>query len=170
MNPPASPGVIVVLEEMEMLTAGLLGVVRQIAALKAGRRDRHGIDAEDAFKAHVAGAMGELAVAKCLGLYFPLSVNTFKTGADVGACFQVRTRSREDYELIVRKDDRDDDRFVLVVGTPPKLRVCGWITGGEAKQDVWLANHGDRGACWFVPQVELRPITDLLAADRREAA
>lgn len=132
-----------------------IGMQRQLEALSQGRPDRHGYDGADGWTVHVEGACGELAVAKLLNRYWAGTLNTFKEGGDVGN-IQVRTRSRENYDLIVRTDDRDEDVFVLVVGRAPKYRVVGWIRGKDAKRAEWSQTHGGRPAAFFVPQHALR--------------
>jgi hypothetical protein len=143
----------------ELLLGSAVGSMRQIAALKRGLRDQHGLEG-DGWTKHIEGACGELAVAKLLGRFWGGGINDFKRADDVRG-LQVRTRSRDEYDLLVRKDDRDGDRFVLVTGTAHDYAVRGWLYGSEAKQDRWLASHGGRPPAWFVPAAELHPL-DLL--------
>lgn len=138
----------------ELHLAASVGVRRQIEAMSAGRPDRHGHSGAG-WNLHLEGACGELAVAKALGRYWDGSVNTFKKGGDVGAV-QVRTRSKHEYELIVRQGDRDSDVFVLVTGVAPSYRVRGWLRGGDAKRPEWEKTHGDRPPAWFVPHAALK--------------
>lgn len=144
----------VILTESEIYLAAVVGVRRQIEAIQKGLPDRHGFEGAG-WNLHVEGAAGELAVAKAYGRFWDGSVNTFKRSGDVGQV-QVRTRSKDGYDLIVRCDDRDEDRFVLVVGRIPEFEVCGWIRGRDAKQDRWLKRHGGREAAYFVPRGALR--------------
>jgi hypothetical protein len=97
-----------------------------------------------------------MAFAKAAGIYWDAAFDTFSK-PDVGS-FQVRTRSRSDYELLVRQCDADDERFVLVTGTMPEFSVRGWILGADAKQERWLRTHGGRPPAYFVPHSELQPI------------
>jgi len=127
---------------------------RQIEALRQHRPDRHGFDGEDGWTIHIEGAAGEMAVAKLRNRYWNGSVNTFKTGGDVGAV-QVRTRSKAHYDLIVRDDDRNDDAFFLVIGSIPVFDVVGWIKGRDAKRPEWLQTYGERPPAYFVPQSAL---------------
>jgi hypothetical protein len=73
-----------------------------------------------------------MAFAKATRRYWSGSVKTFKAGSGVGN-IQVRTRSREDYDLIVRDDDPDEDILVLVIGHAPSCRVVGWMRGMTAR-------------------------------------
>ncbi|VIO80084.1 hypothetical protein [Bradyrhizobium ivorense] len=142
----------------EVLMAAEVGLMRQIAAIKRKLPDRNGFEGAG-WNVHIEGACGELAVAKALGLYWTGSVNSFKCGGDVGA-IQVRTRSRADYELIIRDDDRDEDVFVLVTGRCPTYEVIGKIIGRKGKRDEWRRCHGGRQAAWFVPHAALSAIDE----------
>jgi hypothetical protein len=156
----------VVLTPAEMTSAALVGVMRQICAIRDGRADRHGFDGSKLgpWEIHIEGALGECAAAKLLKTYWGATINTFKSGGDVGR-MQVKTRSVDDYDLIVRNDDRDGDTFVLVTGRAPSYHVRGWILGRDAKQDRYLKRYGGRPPAWFVPQSDLRPIIDLAVRD-----
>lgn len=144
----------------EVAMACRIGVTRHIAALRRDLPDRHGIDRDDGWRAHIEGACGEMAFAKAVDRYWCGSINTFRAGGDVGD-IQVRTRSRHDYELIVRASDRDGDAFVLVTGAAPNFRVRGWIRGAAAKNAQWIREHGGRAAAYFVPHAALRPVLEL---------
>ena len=142
----------------EINMAANVGLMRQLCALKAGKHDAHGFDG-DGWSEHIEGACGELAVAKILGRYWDGSVNTFK--ADDLPGLQIRTRSRHDYDLIVRPGDDDQAVWVLVTGRCPEYRVRGWINGAEAKRAEWLRNYGGRPAAYFVPAEQLRGIEEI---------
>jgi hypothetical protein len=143
----------VTLTPAEMVMAANVGVLRHVSSLKAGRSDRHGA-AAGGWQLHIEGALGELAYSKAVGVFWPGSVNSFK-GEDSAGGVQIRTRSKPEYELIVRDDDSDDDLFVLVVGTAPEYRVVGSIRGADAKRAEWRRAHGGREAAYFVPHGEL---------------
>jgi hypothetical protein len=145
----------------EFLNAINIGVIRQCSSLKKGLKDSHGAKSDNGWDMHIEGACGEAAVAKALNVFWSGTVDTFKRGGDVGNKIQVRTRSKSYYELIVRKDDRDDDIFVLVTGKAPSFDVVGWISGKDAKKEQWIQTHGNREAAWFVPQKELLDMNSL---------
>jgi len=150
----------VVLTWPELVIAAGIGMRRQIGALRKSLLNRHGLSEEDSWSAHVEGAAGEMAAARAMNRYYSGSVNTFKRDGDVGK-IQVRTRSRHDYELLVRPEDRDGDVFVLVTGVAPAFNVVGWLLGRHAKQDQWLKQHGGRPPAYFVPHAQLHPIESL---------
>lgn len=153
----SSPTVSVIdvqLEMFEVELAAAVGLRRQLEALKQGLLDTYGFTGTG-WSEHIEGAAGELAFAKATGRFWNGSINTFKSGGDVGRV-QIRTRSKQDYDLLIRPDDADLDAFVLVVGTVPKFCVVGWLYGHEAKQEKWLRYYGNRPGAYFVPQPELR--------------
>ena len=147
----------VTLSNYELFAAASVGIRRQIEALQDGLPDSAGFEGEG-WSNHIEGAAGECAYAKFQDRFWSGSVNTFKSTGDVGAT-EVRTRSRPDYDLIVRDNDPNDAYFVLVVGTAPRFRVVGWIRGADAKRPEYRKEHGGRPAAYFVPQTELQPFT-----------
>lgn len=146
----------VTLTWFEAARAAEVGVQRQIQALARNLPDAFGYEG-DGWAAHIEGAAGEMALAKAMNWYWGGTVNTFKHGGDVGNV-QVRTRTRDHYELIVRDNDRDDDVFYLVTGTVPTFRVVGWILGKDAKRPEFSHMHGGRPAAYFVPHNALREV------------
>jgi hypothetical protein len=143
----------------EMINGAIVGAIRHFESTQKGHRPNHGFDPENsALSIHIEGACGEIAVAKSRNMYFSGSVGTFK-GADLGKLVQVRTRSRHEFDLIVRSDDADTHAFVLVTGVAPRYCVRGWIYGHEAKLDKYLRCYGNRPAAYFVPQSDLRSIS-----------
>jgi hypothetical protein len=142
----------------EAAMASHVGWMRQLAAVKAGKQDRHGYDGEG-WSEHIEGACGEMAVAKLLGIFWDGSVNTWKASDLPG--LQIRTRSRHDYDLIVRPSDDSDSRWVLVTGRCPEYRVHGWISGASAKRPEFLKTYGGRPAAYFVPASKLRRMNEM---------
>ena len=151
---------IITLTEKENAHATRIGVLRQAEAKRMRLKDKH-VFAGEGEDIHVEGARGEMAVAKRLGVNWEGHVNTFKRFPDIDGNIQVRTRSKEWYELIVRRDDPPDAKFVLVTGVTPTYRIRGWITGREAMKPEWLRTHGDRESAYFIPQFVLLPIERL---------
>jgi hypothetical protein len=151
----------ILLSLMEVRLATDVGVVRHVEALRRARPDAYGRSDEDGWTAHIEGACGELACAKALGIYWLPTVNTFKTGGDV-ASFQVRTRSRDDYQLYVRPDDSDDAIFILVRGIAPRYEVVGWMRGRDAKRPEWFKTFDRRPKAYFVPDAFLHHDLDRL--------
>jgi len=146
------------LTRYELFMGAMTGVRREIEALVRGLPERHGAKKEHGWTLHIEGALGELAVAKVLNQFWSGTVNTFKAGGDLGSRVQIRTRSERWHELIVRDDDADDARYVLVVGTAPEYDVVGSKLGREARRAEWRKPHGGREEAYFVPQDQLDPV------------
>lgn len=146
------------LEWFEISRAALVGVSRNVEALRKHCQNRNTV--ADDWGIHILGALGECAFAKATNRYWSGSVNTFKSGGDVGS-IQVRTRARHDHDLIVRNQDKDEDIFVLVTGGPGSFDVRGWVRGKDAKHAEFVANHGGHGEAYFVPRRALRPPEEL---------
>lgn len=152
------------LEPYELIQAALVGSHRHVSSIAKGLEDKYGAE-KGGWNLHLEGACGELAFAKAADAFWSGSVDTFSKGGDVGKV-QIRTRSKPEYDLIVRAKDRDEDLFVLVVGVAPEYEVVGAIRGGDAKQDRWEKSYGGRPSAWFVPKDELLPFDELVARRR----
>lgn len=148
----------------EVAMAAEVGRMRYLSAIKNGRVGRHGFDGGK-WTEHIEGACGEYALAKYLGCHWDGSCDAFNK-ADVGS-LEVRTRSRHDWDLIVRVDAPDDSPFVLVTGSAPAFCIRGWILGRDAKRNEWLRNHGGYSPAYFVPAEQLRGIDEIGGQDGR---
>jgi len=157
------------LEPFELVLAASSGTMRNVSAIKKGLANQSGLPDGKDCQVHCEGACGELALAKCFGVYWNGSINTFKRGGDVLG-WEVRTRSQHDYDLIVRPRDNPDSIYWLVTGTAPSYRIHGWIKGSDAKQDGWMKTHGGRAPAYFAPQSALHREFELscLVASRLE--
>lgn len=149
----------IILTSAEMAAAAIIGTNRNIAAIQQGLPDANGHQGSG-WNLHIEGACGEIALAKALNIYWSASINTFKNGGDVGS-LQVRTRSRDDYDLIIRPNDNRQSKFILVTGVAPHFTIHGWITGIDARRDEWWHEHGGRPGAWFVPTKELKSLYHL---------
>ena len=149
----------VTLTGYEMAMASDAGRLRNISAIKDGRKPQ--IEGGE-WQAHIEGAAGEVAAAKWMNVFWGGSVNTFKTGGDIdGTGWEVRTRSKHEYDLIVRDSDPDNRVMILVTGKSPNFRVQGWIKTEEAKRAEFLQNYGGYGQAYFVPKSRLNLMEDL---------
>lgn len=146
------------LTNSELVMAALIGCRRHIASLKL--KQAHG--ATDTWTINIEGACGELAAAKALNLFWDGGVNTF-SAPDLQPNIQVRTSSNHDWGLIVRRNDKDDEIFVLVTGVSPEFVVRGWIVGKSAKNNKWFRTYNNRPEAYFVPQSALNPVGTLKA-------
>jgi hypothetical protein len=148
------------LTKAEIFMAMEVGGLRNACSLWDDRKDVAGIT-DAGWNVHIEGAGGEIAAAKSLNRYWAATVNNFDR-PDIEPDIQVRTRSKHEYELLIRPKDADAERFVLVTGRLPNYRIHGWIVGRDAKRDDWVQRHGNRDPAFFVPQSELHSLTELL--------
>lgn len=153
---------IITLTESELLLASSVGARRQAIAVIRGFADKYGSKRDCAWQNHIEGACGEMAFAKAMGWYWDGGVNTFKR-PDVGQV-QVRTRSKDDYELIIRK--KEFGVYVLVTGLAPKYKIRGWFKSDDVREE-WLKDHGGREAAYFIPTDKLYPIETIEVSLRR---
>lgn len=150
------------LDRPSMVKAARIGCARQIDNILRGRKPAYGAGSDNDYQKHVEGAMGECAVAVALGLPWDGALGDLDA-ADVGN-LQVRTRSKHWYDLIVHRDDPDDDKFILVTGKNGTYFLQGWLYGWECKQEWFLKDPtGNRPPAYFVPKSNLRPIETLLS-------
>jgi len=121
--------------------------------------DRHG--ATGGMAIHVDGACGELAAYKALGQPWNPTVNTFKAPGGDGGPWEVRTRSRHEWDLLVRPGDPDGRPMIHVTASSTGHQVHGWLWTSEAKDPQWLQNYGGRPPAYFVPSSSLHPLAAL---------
>jgi len=149
----------VVLDRDELAEAYSLAQRRMDGVQKMGLLDKHGAAGHKNSEYHILGAKGEIAFRKFIGSSDPLTVNTFRSTPDVRN-YEVRTRSRDDFDLILRNDDSDHKIYVLVVGDGCRFRVVGWLRGSE-KYPHGQKTYGGRPPAWFVPQSALHDMSEL---------
>ena len=151
---------LVTLTPEEVAHARQVGIDRQLNHIRAGNKSGGGFIAfnDNGHEQHALGAVGELVVAKALGI--PWEPAGLKC-VDVGG-YQVRATVYPTGKLIIRERDRNEEKFVLVTKhSELSYRVCGWISAGDAKQVGKLTNppRGSRlGPAWFVDQGHLKPL------------
>ena len=152
----------VVLTANEMYVAAMVGVRRRLSSMSAGFLERNGAASAsiaEAWYYNIVGAQGEMAAAKALGVYWPSSIGAEKADPDMPPDWQVRTMGKSTYDLIVRKDDIDSHKYLLVTGTGPEFLVHGWIYGKDAKKEEWYGDRGGRNApCFWVPKSALKAV------------
>lgn len=151
----------------QLIEASEVGCLRHIESITRGLTDKHGANPDRGWQYHVEGACGEKAFAVATNRHWSKSVNTFKSQGDVEG-IEVRTRSRADYELIVRPNDPSGSTYVLVLGLAPYYQVMGWIGGAEAKMLPLRSFDSNRPPVHFVPRSLLYPIDDLVCGKDRE--
>ena len=143
------------LTHAEMHRVAMVGVMRNLGALEAGRTHRHRYQG-DGWSNHILGAAGEFCVARWAGILWRPALDADEGHPDVGA-YHVRTTAHAGGRLIVYRDDQDAALFVLVTGQLPRFRLAGWAYGDEAKDPRWWDNTV-RSPTFMVPQAHLRPM------------
>jgi hypothetical protein len=144
----------VILTPWEMLLAAQAGVMRQVENCKLRRTPHYSAGSENDWQLHIEGCMGEFALAKFLGVHW---TGKGKLRApDVGDV-DVRTRSRDYYELILHDADPDDRVFWLLCGNNGQYSVKGWITGKDGKRMEYWKDPAKGRPAYFVPHNALHP-------------
>lgn len=155
------------LSPQEMMQGAWIGVLRQVKNVQVGRKAAYGAGVSNDWQLHIEGAIGELVVSKALGLYWSGALN-FR--ADDLDGVQVRSSSRAGASLILHPDDPDDAAFVLVTGINGEYVLPGWQIAARVKrQEFWMDRGRNGRPAYFVPQSELRPLSELRRLSRGDA-
>ena len=150
----------IILTAPELVIASTVAMMRQTQNIKNGARETYGSDPKVAWQNAVQGAIGELVVAKALGVYWSGNIGDFQA-ADV-CKLQVRTTAWDQGKLIVHPDEADDEWFILVTGLKDTYHIRGAILGRHAKQDRFWGELQPGRPAYNVPQgPDLRPIVDM---------
>ena len=118
-----------------------------------GGRSRRGFKARWADTFH--GFMGEIAVARALGLEWTPGGRQVSTG-DVDNKIEVRTTDHPAGHLLIYNRDADNSRFYLVRGDFPYMDVVGWMVARDAKQKKYWRDNSDP-PCYWVGSSQLTP-------------
>jgi len=147
---------IVRLNSLELWIAMQVGQARNDESMSKGSTPGYAFKGTPAQmeQIHISGAAGEVATARYMDVYFPASVGTY-AAADLLPDIQVRTRSKQHYDLIVRSKDHINDRYVLVIDLCPNYHIIGWMFGRDARKQQWIQTYDNRPSAWFVPQASL---------------
>lgn len=141
----------------EIYIASQIGVMRNVASHQRNlpRTNRNSeFNNDHQWETDINGAMAELAVAKFYNVYWNPSVNVGKL-ADVGK-IQVRSNTRSNGHLIIRKRDNDDEIFMLVICQNPEFTIVGWKLALEAKTPQFYRPENKFGVeAWWVDQENL---------------
>ena len=158
---------IVTLTPGEVAHAKRIGASRQRMHEEAGHADAKVMRTSGA-SVHVLGALGELAVARALGLrwdgaFFPdAEWQAWRVNGHDVSSLEVRSTPRAGGRLLIQRDDEDHAPFVLVRGhAHPQYEVVGWLWGGEGKRAEWWRDVGYGRPCFFVPNERLLPLDRL---------
>ena len=148
------------LEKYELYIGAIVGIRRHISSINSKKMNAVG-NPNFNWSIDIESSCAEMAVAKALGFYWDNSVGTYKE-ADIKPDIQVRQTEKEDGKLIVRPDDSDSDKYVLVTGKWGKFKIHGWLYGEEAKIERFIfKGYNGMPDAWFVPQQELRDLNEI---------
>lgn len=116
------------------------------------------------FDRHTTGALGEVAVAKWLGVEWnptcTLERDSWKRG-DAGG-LEVRTTRHPYGRLLVLPHNSDSRPFVLVrLRRNDQAVLAGWILGSSAKRPEFWKELQPGRPCYVVPPTALNPMRTL---------
>jgi len=153
----------VVLTQIEMEVAALVGSRRRAESKKNGRKDRlEANDKQDAWASDIEGAAAEMAYCKWRNRYWSCGCETFHA-ADVGTKEQIRWTKWPNGFCRIYKEDLDDHYFVLVTGESPVFDIRGWISGADGKRlGPWGSPNKMPPFVHMVAQKDLHPFTNTL--------
>jgi hypothetical protein len=135
---------------------------RQSQNLKQGNHDRFGADPENGWTLHIRGCLGEMAVAKHLGLPWNGNLGNYRAH-DVGP-YEVRTAQPGLHRRLILHDrDHDDRPYIHVISDHAgRYHLIGWLYGREGKRREWWIDPSRAGRhAYFVPNASLRPMNTL---------
>jgi hypothetical protein len=151
----------ITLTKVEVEIGVRIGVMRHLNALREGAKDAYGFKG-DPWELHIQGACAEMASYKAIGRYWSPTIDVRKEAGGDGGPYEVRRRSQQHYDHLIKERDLVDAPHILACGLLPTFRVVGWIYGYEARRDDWWHNkHGGRGWAWWPPQEELHDLDEL---------
>lgn len=150
----------VLLTWKEVYRAAQIGLKRNIQSMMRGLEHVPPLLNDlEAWINHIEGACAELAVSKWLRISWEATVNTFRSGYDVGK-YQVRWVTKRGYRLILSDKDDPGHVFILVEGRAPEYDLVGWIRGIDGMREEFTEDHG-RGPAYYVPRSFLNVMSGL---------
>lgn len=150
----------VTLTKVEIVIGVLVGAWRHLHAKANGKQDSHGFKG-DPWEIDVEGALAELAAYKAIGRYWSPTIDQRKDGTGDGGPYEVRRRSKQWHDHLIREDDVFSAPYILAIGSISRFRIVGWIYCHEARRDEWWDNKDNRGWAWWPPQEKLHDLDEL---------
>lgn len=113
---------------------------------------------------HITGCIGEVAVAKLLGLeeWLFIDESPVAGSADLPGLIDVKTRPKHGYDMLIQRRDLPEKRYVLATVEHSRAVIPGWLPGHEAMKEQYIKAYQRGRPCYAVPQSALRPIEELL--------
>ena len=163
--PKFDDSMLYLLSEKEQDQAHYEATVLQEESEKAGDENMRDLPEKDAFKRHLIGAAGEIALAGYLDVknirkFMP---NTYKTMADLGLDIDVKTTACKKGFMIGAKINFRDDlkwRYPIVYYDYPRMYILGWHYGWYIKAHGDFTDFGikSRPKIYFLHYSKLLPI------------
>lgn len=165
------------LDRYECIRAWRAAQRRNRRAQRDGATGHNKQDPTKAGRDHFIGCLGELAVAKLLGVRWT-SEFTHRHEDDDVAGYEVRTANGIDggrRRCMVYDRDNDEAAFISAVvrhrpepGAPhARVSIQGWITGRHARQVAVEEHHGGRRGL-YVPNASLCDIQQVIDVVREQ--
>ena len=147
----------------ELITGAMVGVMRRVQSLKRAYKGAQKRDlGAPQWQRDIEGALAELAVHRCLGIYWPCSLDWIRKGKTVAAPdmledIHIKGTAHANGRLIVRpEEDPKEGRYILVIHKNDRVKtIVGWINGADAASPDYLDNPNSAGEAYFVPQDHL---------------
>lgn len=153
----------VYLSSEEVADARRYARARSGSSLRLGSKDRAGlvVEGNDRVRLDFDGVLGEMALAKWLGVPFEPGDGPSAT-PDVGPYFVRATRHRDGHLLWRPASGREhadpEGPYALVVIAPPALYVAGWLPSEVCRTFPLRSPDPKRRKAYMVPQGALRAI------------
>lgn len=160
---PVRPGPVVVqLAWHELYVCATVAAVRMIGNMQRRVRAKHGApDVDGRYELDFFGCCGELALSKHTNLFWSGAIPDI-TIPDVGYCMDSRAGSKAHFCLVLHPDDVDDRPYVLtLVHALPRVTLAGWMFARDGKQQRHWRAERPGSPSFFVPQADLRDMTEL---------
>lgn len=156
----------IILSQDELNMAEMEATRRQSENEARGLRGRNKAPekGEKALKMHLLGCVGEIAVAKYLGLqrHVFASKTAVRGSADLPGNIEVKSRSKHGYDLLIQLSDDPSKIFVLVTHEEGNLvKIVGWTYGRDSMRTEWVREFVRGRPCYAIPQKELNPIESI---------
>jgi len=151
------------LTPVEMLVAAYVAGMRRVGAIKEGKGEAYGYRKGDPWDLNIRGAMGELAFAKGMNVYWPMRVGDYGEGPpDFPPDVEIKTLGKHYYDLAIRPNSHDDRAYVLVTGIASPFRIHGWIWGSEKEEFGVKTDFGNgRPGMYRIAQAKLHSLDRL---------
>lgn len=156
----------VTLTNQELWMATSLGIMRGWQSKVLKSKDKVSDHSyTESIRMHILGALGEAAFAKYFQVYNSQTFNEWKNSPDIKNGehdIEIRTRSKESYDLIIREDDKSTSIYVLATGDGDQIKLHGWIYGDKGKKKEYIKEYGGKSPAYFIPSNKLNSIESLV--------